>query len=112
MNIRHVILAAAAMSAGLLNIGLAAAPALALPSGTAEVAYQDLNLTHAAGRVVLDRRIALAARQVCGNYAPVELTWSALSRACQEDAIAAVQPQLNALVGERQPTVRVSRSAF
>ncbi len=115
MNIRSTILAAAAIVAGLCNVGIGAAPAFAQPLDNIEVAYQDLNLTHVAGRDRLDRRIAAAAERICGSYLITELKFDQLSRACQADVVASVQARRDALVsGERyaslEPTLRVTRA--
>jgi UrcA family protein len=111
MSVRSSILAVAAVAAGLATV-TAAAPAVAGQLASVEVEYQDLNLTNAAGQASLDRRIASAARELCGDYMPVELKWRELSRACQAEVIASAAPQRNALVaGERYAALRVSRAA-
>jgi UrcA family protein len=107
MFVRSTSLAAAAVAAGLLTLGLAAAPAVAQPVETVLVSYADLDLASQIGRQRLDRRIAYAAEQVCGGYSPVELRWAAAVRACQFETIADVAPQRDAAIGLRG-TVRVS----
>ena len=117
MFVRQSVLAAAALAAGLVNLGLAAAPAVArMPDGIL-VSYADLNLANAVGRNILDRRIANAAEQLCGKFAPLELTLNAAAEACRAETIALTQEQRNAAVGLRgtvevsQATVRVNRAA-
>lgn len=112
MSVRSSILAVAAAAAGLATVSLGASPAFAGQLESVEVQYQDLNLANSAGRATLDRRIAAAARQVCGEYLTVELKWAEIARACQNDVIAAAAPQRDALVGgQRYAAVRVSRAA-
>ena len=116
MFVRPSILAAAALVAG-LNIALAAAPAIAqAPAGIA-VSFADLNLASVAGRDILDRRIAGAAEQLCGQARAVELSWAAAVETCRAETIALTQPQRNAAVGLRgtvqvsQANLRVNRAA-
>lgn len=111
MSIRTPILAAAAVAAMTVNAA-AVAPAFSQPLGGIAVQHEDLNLAYATGRQILDRRIANAAEQVCGEYMIVELRWRALSESCQQDLIASVRPQRDALVGgELHASLRVSRAA-
>ena len=118
MFIRSSVLAAAALVAGFVNLGLAAAPAFAQPAEGIAVSYADLNLSSAAGREVLDRRIANAAGQLCGEFRAVELGWAAAVEACRAETIALAQPQRNAAlrhgtvqVSDASQIVRVSRAA-
>ena len=110
MFARPYILAAAAIVAG-LNIGLAAgaAPAFASAPDGFVVSYADLNLASDAGRDILDRRIAGAAEQLCGQYRALELGWAAEVKACRAETVALTQPQRNAAIGLRG-TVRVSQA--
>jgi UrcA family protein len=87
MKVRSTLFALAAVAAAALMTGIAAGPAMARSPAVA-VSYGDLNLASPAGRLRLDRRIALAATQVCGRYDARELLMSSLSRACRDDAIA------------------------
>jgi UrcA family protein len=119
MFVRPSILAAAALVAGLLNVGIAAAPAFAQASDGIAVSYGDLNLGNAAGREILDRRIAGAAEQLCGKFSPVELNWAAAVQACRAETIALTLPQRNAAIGlggtvqvsMAGQTLRVNRAA-
>ena len=99
MSVRPSILAAAVLVAGLVNVGVAAVPAVAqAPQGVA-VSYADLNLASTAGRHILDRRIANAAEQLCGRFSPVDLYFAAAVQACRAETIASTQSQRNAAVG-------------
>lgn len=116
MFVRAPILAAAAIAALAANVA-AVAPALAQDASTIEVSYGDLNLASGFGREILDRRIANAAEQLCGEARKVELTLFAAVQACRSETVAAAQPQRDAAVryGTVQiasaPVVRVSRGA-
>ncbi len=55
-------------SAAIPVIALALLGGTAARAGTAEVRYADLNLSNAAGKAELDRRVEVAARRAC----PVE----------------------------------------
>jgi len=117
MSVRTPILAAAAVAAMIANV-VAVAPAFAQPLHSIEVGYQDLNLTGDAGRAILDRRIADAAAELCGQSRKVELRWDAAVRACRTETVALTQPQRNAAVrygtvevASADAIVRVSRAA-
>ena len=91
MFLRTIALAAASAAA------LAAAPAtasdivVAPETVTVRVSYADLNLASAEGRARLDRRIAGAARSICGTYHPAQLEMFALVQNCREEAIASAR---------------------
>ena len=112
MSPRKTVLVAA-FAAIVLNTGIAASPAAAQTVDSVTISYADLNLANAAGRAVLDRRIAQAARQVCGEFPPVELRRNSLSRACQADVIASAEAQRSAVVfASNNANARVSRTAY
>ena len=117
MSVRTPVLAAAAIAAMIVNVA-AVAPVLAQPMPSVEVHFADLNLGSDAGRTVLDRRIANAADQLCGEARPIELTLNAAVQACRSETIALAQPQRDAAVrygtvqiAQAAPVVRVSRAA-
>lgn len=117
MSVRTSVLAAAAVAAMIANVA-AVAPALAQTAPSVEVFYGDLNLAGTSGRNALDRRIASAAAQLCGEARAVELTWNAAVQACRTETIASVQEQRDAAVrygtvqvADAAPVVRVSRAA-
>ena len=85
MNNKTPILMLAAVAASALSLAIGASPAVARTTDQIRVSYQELNLSSAAGRAVLDRRIGQAARQACGEFAPVELRWRAMSSDCQRE---------------------------
>lgn len=104
MFVRSSVLAAAALTAGLLTF---AAPAFAQETPSVAVSYADLNLASPLGRTILDRRIANAASQLCGTASQVDLNATAAVDTCLSATIDSVQPQRDAALGLRG-TVQVS----
>jgi UrcA family protein len=119
MKVRSTLLALAAVAAATLTFGIAASPAMAGPAAMAgepaiAVPYADLNLASPGARERLGHRVFQAATIVCGRYDARDLGLSALSRACREQAIARVRPQLDAVFGggAHYASLSVSRAAF
>ena len=121
MSVRSIALAAAACVAATLST-VAPTPAVAADivvapqAVTVRVSFADLNLASAQGRAVLDRRIAGAARSICGEYFSTDLQMRALVQDCREDAIASARlpASFASNAGTRGLTVtgyRVSRAA-
>ena len=121
MSLRSIALAAATCAAATLT-SLVPAPAaaadivIAPETITVSVSYADLNLASAEGRAQLDRRIAGAARSICGSFFPADLEMASLVRTCRVDAIASARlPAAYASnAGARDLTVtgiRMSRAA-
>jgi UrcA family protein len=118
MSLRSIALAATACAAAALS--MTAAPASAaditvMPETvTVRVSYADLNLASAEGRARLDRRIAGAARSICGSYFPIDLDMFALVRECRADAIASARIPTAVASNDRAVVLtghRVSRAA-
>ena len=83
-----------AFASALITAGaIKAAPALAEPA-SADATYvsyvqtSDLNLSSQSGQRALDRRLAQAAREVCGIPSEADLVGQNKARACRADAIA------------------------
>lgn len=95
MSLRSIALAATACAAAALPLTAAPATAAditAVPETvTVRVSYADLNLATAQGRARLDRRIAGAARSICGSFFPADLEMAALVQTCRDDAIASAR---------------------
>ena len=119
MSLRSIALAALACAAATVSMTAAtpasAADILVTPDVVAvSVSYADLNLASAAGRAQLDRRIANAARDICGSYQPLDLRMFSLTRACRADAIASARIPTNVASNDgalRMTGHRVSRAA-
>jgi UrcA family protein len=95
MSLRSIALAATACAAATLSMTAtpaAAADITVMPDTvTVRVSYADLDLASAEGRARLDRRIAGAARGICGAYFPIDLRTAALVQDCRADAIASAR---------------------
>ncbi|MGZ8349299.1 MAG: UrcA family protein [Allosphingosinicella sp.] len=82
-----------AIAAAILTASSTAALALPHYSPTRTVSYADLDLSTAAGRERLDRRIAAAVRDVCGKPSLVDLSGYSEMRACRTETLAQVNNQ-------------------
>ena len=94
-----------AFASALITAGaIKAAPALAeTPSGNVEtyVSYvktSDLDLASENGRRTLDRRVAQAAREVCGTPSDVDLVGQNKARECRAEAVAKANAEREAVL--------------
>jgi UrcA family protein len=72
------------------------------------VSYADLNLANEAGATALERRIAYAARSVCGEADLRDLRLMRATNVCRDQAITDAQPAFHsALAAARNPSVTV-----
>ena len=73
-------------------LAFTAAPALAEPPApaTAKVQLADLDLSTASGQRALDRRLSVAAREVCGTASPADLSGQNEARRCFNDTLASI----------------------
>ncbi len=111
MSPRPFLFAVAAAAAAIGSTAAAISPALASESGIL-VPHDDLNLGSEAGLAALDRRIARAARSVCGSAYILELRFAADVAACRADVVARAQEQRDTLIGgQRYAALRVVRAA-
>jgi len=83
--------------------GLIASPALAAPEfeHSVVVRHGDLDLKSAAGRTVLDRRIAVATERVCGSYAGADVTEDQEIKRCRAVVARDVARQLRVQLARR-----------
>ena len=94
-NPKAIALVSALITAGAIK----AAPALAEPVSSAGQTYvsyvqtSDLNLSSEGGQRTLDRRLAHAAREVCGTPSDADLVSQNKARECRADAIARAASQ-------------------
>ena len=81
-----------------------AAPAVASPLElrTEIVSIADLDLSSAAGRDRLERRVASAARRVCGWASPVDLKGFTRMRTCRSESFA--EAMASRRIGEAEVT--------
>jgi UrcA family protein len=112
-NPYFIALASALITAGAIK----AAPALAeTPSGEVQtyVSYvktADLDLSSQSGQRTLDRRVAQAAREVCGIPSDVDLVGQNKARECREDAIAKATGERDALLAAAKRGAAVAITA-
>jgi len=118
MSVRSIALAAAACAAATLSMSAAPASAADITvmpeTVTVRVTYADLNLASAEGRARLYRRIAGAARSICGSFFPADLEMAVLVRDCRADAIASARIPTAVASNDRAVVLtghRVSRAA-
>ena len=96
--------ASAILTAGLIK----AAPALAEPASPNVQTYvsyvktADLNLASEGGQRSLERRLAQAAREVCGTPSTSDLVGQNKVRDCREDAIQRAGSEREALLAAAQ----------
>ena len=107
-----------AMASALITAGaLRAAPALAEPaSGEVQtyVSYvktADLDLASQSGQRALDRRVAQAAREVCGTPSDVDLVGQNNARDCREVAISKASGEREALLAAARRGAAVAITA-
>lgn len=98
MNAR-LLLVPAALACATLSIGSAVSAAAAtLQPRTARVSYADLDVASTAGRAALDRRIAVAARDVCRTNGFSDLATVRAANECIEGAIDDAMRQIDSTV--------------
>lgn len=102
-------------------IALATAVALSLPAyagtpvsndsnNTTSVHYADLDLSGSAGANILQQRVRLAARQVCGSAPDVrELQRTATHRACVANAELSAQSQVERVIAQARTVMLASK---
>ncbi len=105
----------ALVSALITAAAIKAAPALAQEAGAAEtnvslVRTADLDLGSASGQRTLDRRLANAAREVCGTASDVDIAGKNDVRECRDDTLAKARSQRDGILAARQeaPVIAVS----
>ena len=97
-----------AVTAGLATAALIkAVPAAAEPAQGGDIAVaivrtSDLNLAQDEGRRTLDRRLAQAARQVCGEASDFDLEGKTAVRNCVDRTLARARIERNALLAGGQ----------
>ena len=110
----YIALLSALLTAGVIQ----AAPAFAqtVQHGDAVVSFVrtgDLNLATDAGQRQLDRRISIAAREVCGAASDTDIAGKNDVRECRDEVIARARVQKTALIataGRRDVTIAITAS--
>lgn len=113
MKAIHIVIASAIITATALK----AVPALAEPAGslsetaTSYVRTADLDLQSDAGRRQLDRRLVIAARDVCGTASNVDLEGKNEVRQCVEDVLARARSERDELLAAANRTAVIAVTA-
>lgn len=94
-----IALASALITAGALRAApaLAEAPSSDVQTYVSYVKTADLDLSSERGQRTLDRRVAQAAREVCGTASDVDLVGQNKARECRETAVAKAAGERDAL---------------
>jgi UrcA family protein len=101
MTARSIIFSLAAAAAALLPSPAAAAPILVEAAPSVKVHFADLNIAAPAGRQTLDRRIARAARQVCGDGSDSNPEMAEAERSCIKTAVSSANLQVEDVLAKR-----------
>ena len=109
----YIALVSALITGGLIK----AAPALAQaqPAPTVEVSLvhtADIDVGTAAGQRQLDRRLSIAAREVCGTASDADLVGKNDVRACRADTLAKAKLQKESVLAaaNRGATIAITAS--
>jgi UrcA family protein len=102
-----------ALVSALITTGaIKAAPALAQePASETNISLVrtgDLNLGSAEGQRTLDRRLAKAAREVCGTASDVDVAGKNDVRKCRDETLAKARGQSDAIVAGRGAVIAVT----
>jgi UrcA family protein len=107
-----------AFASALITAGaIRAAPALAEPASSEAQTYvsyvktADLDLASQSGQRKLDRRVAQAAREVCGTPSDVDLVGQNKARECREEAIAKASSERDAALAAAKRGAAVAITA-
>ena len=112
MKALNIVIASAIITATALK----AVPALAEPVGaqsetaTSYVRTADLDLQSDAGRRQLDRRLVIAARDVCGTASNVDLEGKNEVRQCIDDVLVKARGEGRQLAATKNGIIAVSAS--
>jgi UrcA family protein len=108
-----LIIAGSALATG---VAIRAAPALSQPADSSHevnvsvVQTADLDLSTRAGQRLLDRRLATAAGEVCGEASDADLKGQNDVRQCRNEVLAAARAKANAILAGRSDTTIVIAS--
>jgi UrcA family protein len=71
----------------------------------------DLDLSSDAGRRQLDRRLMVAAREVCGTASDADLAGKNIVRRCRDEVLAQAHARRDTLVASAQPSEPIAVTA-
>lgn len=98
----------ASVAAGVATLALTPAHAEMGAPHSVTVSFADLDLNSSAGKARLERRIATAAREVCGPVDQLSYSDRRSNEACKQDAIARAGRAMVEVVANARTSVRVA----
>jgi UrcA family protein len=101
MTARSIFFSVAAVAAASLTVGATAATFVVEAVPSTKVSYADLDLTAPAGRQTLERRIAGAAKLVCGTPPSLNLSMITAVTRCHEQAVSSANRQVERALATR-----------
>ena len=106
--IRYALFASMGMTLAIAAVPASAAEGVQFAS---DVRYGDLNLSSDAGVAQLQRRVASAARKVCGNADGRDIEASQAAAACRREAISSAAPKVELAVANARNGQKLAASA-
>jgi UrcA family protein len=100
MKATTIALASALVTAGIIKAAPAFAEGQPTEIATSVVHTGDLDLSSKAGQRQLDRRLSLAAREVCGTASDLDLEGKNAVRECRVSVLSAARAKGDALIAE------------
>jgi UrcA family protein len=88
-------------AAALYPASATAAPIVVEAVPTVKVAFADLDMGAEAGRKALSKRVAGAAKQVCGTPSARDVKAFTVSKRCRENALSSANSQIERLLTTR-----------
>lgn len=83
----------------------------AVPVRTQTVSYADLDLASAKGRTTLDRRLRLAAEDVCGTVSDFDLAGQSELRRCRTETVLAGRSEARRQLAAANPANAIRLAA-
>ena len=110
MKAIHIVIASALITATAIKAAPAFAEAPAADVNVSIVSTGDLDLATAGGKRALDRRLVIAAREVCGTASDADLEGKNKARACRADVLANARAKGEQLASRGNATILVAAS--
>ena len=104
MKAIHIVI----LSALATGAAIKATPALAQDVNISVVRTADLDLSTAADRQALERRLSLAAREVCGTASDADLEGKNQVRRCRAEVLARVSAQRDELLASANRSIPIT----
>lgn len=104
----QIVLVSALITTGIIKAAPALAESPASETNISLVRTGDLDLRSAEGQRKLDRRLAHAAREVCGTASDVDVVGKNDVRKCRDETLAKARGQREAIAARRGTVVAVT----